>query len=85
VAFGESVPTSKRDSDAWGVVALTEDEAQQAVAIARELGDPVLLMRNSDKRFWPDRHQNAASPRARCVGCRLVGRFARTTNFTIVE
>ncbi|MCW2649342.1 MAG: afsR 1 [Mycobacterium sp.] len=31
--------------DAWGVVALTEDEAEQAVATARELGDPVLLMR----------------------------------------
>jgi predicted ATPase len=31
--------------DAWGVVALTEDEAKQAVATARELGDPVLLMR----------------------------------------
>jgi predicted ATPase/class 3 adenylate cyclase/DNA-binding CsgD family transcriptional regulator len=31
--------------DAWGVVALTEDEAEKVVAMARELDDPVLLMR----------------------------------------
>ncbi len=31
--------------DAWGVVALTEDEARRAVATARDLGDAVLLMR----------------------------------------